>query len=111
MSPEWEAGGEAGTDWCSSVGPLLQQVTDGPLRGGWGRRPLINWPINPSSRIDNAQFARIHAAGDAGTGPHSAAPCRTRRREGGGWRDAEGGGMLVFGGPRHHALCILYLKV
>lgn len=33
------------------------------------------------------------------------------RGEGGGWRDAEGGGMLVFGGPRHHALCILYLKV
>lgn len=41
--------------------------------GGLGRRPLINWPINPSGRIDNAQFARIHAAGDAGTGPHSAA--------------------------------------
>lgn len=54
-------------------------MTDRPFRGMQvAPPPLINWLINPSSRIDNARFARIHAPGDTGTCPHSAAPCKTR---------------------------------
>lgn len=67
----------SGADWCSCVRALLQ-VTDRPFRGMQVVPPLINWLINPSSRIDNARFARIHAPGDTGTCPHSAAPCKTR---------------------------------
>lgn len=90
--------GCSGADWCSCVGALLQ-VTDRPFRGMQvAPLPLINWLINPGSGIDNARFARIHAPGDTGTCPHSAAPCKTRpevvRR-----KQANGGdesGMLVL---------------
>lgn len=78
--------------------------------GGTGRRPLINWPINPSGRIDNAQFVRTHAAGDA-IQQHRVE--QQSREEGGGWRVEEGGGSLLIGGARRQALLMatIYLNV